>query len=643
MNCRFTVMRKCFFRMAVISAVLVLLTASPAELFSQTAPGPGDSFPPGLNRRILDYQFERADRELSPSRWMEEARRGISGVQAVWTEIAPEIFMNPESLAELNEWTEQELEKRFTRWLLERFFGAGIEERSASVFTETGAADKSLIYYTGPDGSILLDPETGDPRIIRPGDEGHEFAADLSAWKQQVRDASDREVQNYASGIMEKYPELLEYISPERKEEFEQKLAGAGGNAVLSLKREFEAVLAREERYFTAQRLGDVWSLRKKSEDQSAAAIGDKLIEEARLVCDAGIAAIEARIEAAKIEGGDLELAGAGWLEEYRAQFERGMEAWQSAEERFLVRRLEWEQSAEKTFYEGMETWNAVFVRFEEERRNWEDKARILFSEGEEFFARASETLEAAIAAAKDEYARDSALRTNAASDRAGALSSMYVLSSSAADEAGKNIEFWTKKYLELQPGAAVPQASDLESWTAQELQRLGSKAGALEGLILDELKNWSGLYLNYTARAEESRKLLMQELYALGVSSDISEAGTVFTADYYQTELLRAQGELGYWENRSALAEAVAAYAAALDAGRVTAAEGFEAWEKAKAAYDESAVLYGAAEDSLQQGGAALSAARDTLVEAAEKMKAADAALEKLRQNYDALAAALG
>ena len=622
--------RKIFFRAALASVILLIqLLNCPENVFSQTGPDFSDQNLPGLNRRILDYQFDRADRELRPDRWMEEARRGLLAARAVWAEMAPEVFADSGAIAALDEWSEEELEKRFTQWLLERFFGAGTEVPSSALFRETGEADKRLVFHTGEDGKIIYDPKTGDPLVIRPGDEGRGFAEDLLSWREITSGASARELQAYGQAVKENYPELLVYISPEREEEFWGKVSAAGSSAVLSLKHEFEAILAREERYFTAQRLGDVWSLRKKSENQSADAIGARLIEEARQVCADGIASIEAKIEAAKGDDADLTLAGSQWLEEFREQFNRGLQAWESAEERFLVRRLEWEYNAENAFREGMETWNAAFARFEEERLKWEEQARVLFMEGERFFTQASETMEKAIAGAKAEFETESRIRIDAASGMIGNLTSMYILSSAAAAEAKKNMDFWIWQYREIKTSASVPvDYTAIGQWIDEERSLYPETGDSPEAFILEELKNSLALCNSYTEKTGKYLEDLMKELPSLTSSGA------------YETELLRARGELEYWMQRSVSAEAVASYAAALDAGRTTAAESAEAWEKARSAYNEAAQLYGEAEDSLKTGSVGLSAARNTLAAVSEKMKAADAVLETLRLNYQALTA---
>ena len=181
--------------------------------------------------------------------------------------------------------------------------------------------------------------------------------------------------------------------------------------ARISLRGEFEGLVAREERLFVACRTGDIYSLRKKSDDAAASMITGKLIDEVEAACAGGIASLTAKMEEAAAGTGDLVLAGSEWLEEYREQFNRGLKAWEEAEERFFMRRIEWEQDAGLLYAEGEESWIRAFEHFEEERRNWELNVKALFDSGEKLFLDASENLEKAIAGARAEFDRDARLR----------------------------------------------------------------------------------------------------------------------------------------------------------------------------------------------------------------------------------------
>ena len=483
-------------------------------LFAQTGNNSQSSIIQNHGRYLLEYQFERADRESSPLGWMEEARRGLSHIQAVWAEMFPDLFNDPLALNDLIQWSENELEKRFTLWLLDRFFGYRIEQNFAGVFLETGEAGRMLIFHTGEDGLFLYDENSGDPKVIRPGDEGHDFYSDLALWRDMTYGRAENEINSINYGIRELYPELLNYFDSEQREEIEMYISLAIEGTVGSIRTEFEAVLAREERYFTAQRLGDIYSFRRRSESQSAEAIALLLIEEARLASAESIASIEAKIEAARGDERNIDISGADWLDEFMVQFYRGIQAWEQAEEQFLIRRLEWEESTERTFHENMNSWLAILSRFDEERRNWEEQARILFMEGESLFMEASEKLNAAIMAARAEFEEDRRFRASAASGRAGALTSILLLNSTAAKEAGNNLIFWINEYRVYNPMASIPEEEEaLFIWIENELAGINQFTRAHETFMLNEINTWFSLYQNYTTRTEESRINLLKEL----------------------------------------------------------------------------------------------------------------------------------
>ena len=161
-------------RVLLFFVLVSIHISSPSPVYSQSALDLINS-----SRRILDHQFDRADRELSPALWMEEARRGITHTWAIWAEMAPDLIQDPHSMTIIRSWTEEELEKRFTRWLLERFFGTGIELRGSALFQEIRDTERNLLYHIGPDGNILYDPRTGDPLLIRPMEDGRDFNIDL--------------------------------------------------------------------------------------------------------------------------------------------------------------------------------------------------------------------------------------------------------------------------------------------------------------------------------------------------------------------------------------------------------------------------------------------------------------------------------
>ncbi|WP_461257485.1 hypothetical protein, partial [Treponema sp. R80B11-R83G3] len=191
----------------------------------------------------------------------------------------------------------------------------------------------------------------------------------------------------------------------------------------------------------------DIWSLRKKSDDEAARMFTEKLIAETDESCKKGIEELNAKIEQASAGVGDLALLGEEWLNLYKEQFERGLKAWEDAEERFFIRRIEWEQESFTLFSEGEAVWLSAFNQFEEERQKWELNAKELFQTGESLFKNISKDFEKTIADAKKEFELNAAIRIEEGTNKVKALIDMYLVSSSAAVSSIENIKFWQKQF----------------------------------------------------------------------------------------------------------------------------------------------------------------------------------------------------
>ncbi|MDR0878234.1 MAG: hypothetical protein LBN21_09285, partial [Treponema sp.] len=450
------------------TALVLVLILIPLNGFSQNKPDVK-----GFDKSVFDYHFSRADRELSPDRWIAEARRGIDLSLSSWEFIAGELYDDPLLLIEaektITQWSREELEDRFTQWLFSRFFGDETESFASKINNVIDESNLHYIYHLDDDGNIMYDKETGDPSFIRPGEEGRNFIQDLDQWQDAAKNHLETETGVFSAYTAAAFPELLSYIPAEDRSGFEEKLMHVLSKTTFNLKKQFEGLVAREERLFTARRTGDVWSLRKKSNDETAGAITARLISDAEAVTAAGIASLTARIEEAAAGSGDMVLAGTEWLAEYQRQFDAGLKAWTDAEERFFIRRIEWEQNAGLYYAEADEAWIAAYNKFEQERQSWELNAKKLFESGAAVFKTTSENLEKAIQDAKIEFERDMQLRTEAGVEQAKAWMNMYVTSSSVVTAAQENIQYWLLQY----SGSEAPSllSGSFGIWVDNEIQ----------------------------------------------------------------------------------------------------------------------------------------------------------------------------
>jgi hypothetical protein len=460
----------------IISILLTMIFITgifPPVVFSQPNPSPLGEVK-GFNRAVIDSHFSKADRELSPERWLEEAKFGVTQAINAWEFIAVNFYENPllyeEAKNQLLKWSDEELEKRFSQWLMGRFFGKAAEEAYLNLSKMFNESQKNYSWHLDDEGNVIFDDKTGDPLVIRPDEEGREFSRDLTLWRGETDEIVNTTGASFNNVISNLYPELLAYIPVESRGSMSEIFNESFSYQKGAIKREFENIAAREERIFTNRRTRDIWSLRKKRDDEAAGKFTERLIAETNDSCKRGIEEINSRIEQAAAGTGDLALLGEEWLRLYTEQFERGLKAWEDAEERFFIRRIEWEQESFKLLSEGEDLWLSAFEQFEKERQNWELNAKELFKTGETLFKTISEDFEKTIAEAKKEFELNIAIRIAEGTNKVKALIDMYLVYASAAISLMDNIKFWQKQYGDSEKDI---RDSDFQDWILQEIENV--------------------------------------------------------------------------------------------------------------------------------------------------------------------------
>ena len=632
-------MHKGVFHKTISIFLIMIFTAGlfPVSLFSQ--PNTVSSFNEikGFNKSVLDSHFSRADRQLSLDRWLEEAKRGLTQAIYAWELTADKIYDNPfllnEAKNQLEKLSNEELEKRFSQWLLGRFFGEAAGNAVTDLLLMFDETQKNYSWHLDDNGSIVFDDITGDPMIIRPDDTGREFSEDLLAWKNESKNIISKTINSFDNIMIRFYPELLSYIPLEQREKAGDIFYNAALEKSNAIKMEFENIAVREESIFYNRRTRDIWSLRKKSEDQSARLFTEKLIAETEESCGKGIDALNEKIEQAAARTGDLALLGEEWLQLYKEQFDRGLRAWEEAEERFFIRRIEWEQESFRLYSEGEETWLAAFNQFDEERQKWELSAKELFSAGEKMFMKLSEDFQKNITEAKKEFELNMEMRIGEGTTKIKATIDMYLVCASAAVSAMDNLKFWYSQY-NVQDKAS-PGDSYFSAWLSNELIKKPGNA------ILRDMQKAFNLYSSYMDKAIEVRNRIQSdyaELLGTGMLKDILLPGASsedFCLDEYQIALIKAKALVLYWERRTGIAEAVLKYADELSAERMTEAEGIRAWEEAKSAYNASLVNYEMELKKLYETGENIKNQQDVLQKLSQEMLKEEEKLNLLNQEY--------
>lgn len=617
--------------------VIAIVCAPPAR-----AQAPGAL---GFDERLYGYAFAAAERSWAAGgdearAWLDAARAGSAAYLSRWERDAAALYDDPADFAEaaerLGAWIKADLAARFDAWLRDRFFGHGASALRAKVAEGAARANRARLYLLDEHGHPSYDA-AGDPVYRRELDG---LAEDGQAWRGIAHEARDAAVEGYRAWLSERRAELLAFLPEDGREGFEAAMGRASSSALERATRELDALLEREERLFVARRTSDSWSLRRKSDSEAASEIAARLLSEVGAACDASIRSLSARVEAAggAVDVADLSAAGTAWLDAFQEQFDRGLSSWREAEERFMIRRIEWEREAGAAYMRGDRAWAEAYARLDSRRLAWEAEASALLRGGEEAFARAGAELEANIARARAEFERDAADRNRASVERAEAWVDVYAEAGWARRSAEEGLSYWLSRL-----GAPAPEADDpgLPAWLNSELA--SAPAGGERERVLREAKDCLEAIGACGARANEALERLVvlcgSELGSKGLGAEGEPTGFL---NEYQIAVIRAQAVEGYWRKRVGIARAVAAYAEDLSSGRATEAESMARLGEARARYEAAGRDYAAAEETLRDAGASVSTAREAAVAAGVALSAAGTALEAAAREYAELMGSL-
>lgn len=622
---------------SLVALFIALACAAPAR-----AQAPGAL---GFDERLYGLAYAEAERSRASGgeearAWLDAARAGSAAYLSRWERDAGALYDDPAAFAEaaarLGAWAKADLAERFAAWLRDRFLGRGASALKAKVAEGAALANRDRLYLMDELGRVAYDA-AGDP-FYRRDAEG--LAEDGEAWRGIALAARDAAVEGYGAWLSERRAELLAYLPEGDREGFALAIGRASSSALERATRELDALLEREERLFVARRTSDAWSLRRKSDSEAASEIASRLLAEVGAACDASVRSLSARVEATNgvVDVAELSAAGTAWLDAFKEQFDRGLSSWREAEERFMIRRLEWEREAGAAYERGNRAWAEAYARLDSRRLAWEAEASALLRSGEEAFARAGAELEANIARARIEFERDAADRSRASVERAEAWVDVYAEAGWARRSAEEGLSYWLSRL-----GASAPEADDpgLRAWLSSELG--AAQAGGERARALSEAKGCLEAIEGYAAQANEAFERLVglcgSELREAGLGDAGEPTGFL---DEYRIAVIRAKAAEGYWNKRVGIAQAVVAYAEDLSSGRATEAESAARLGQARAAYEAAGRAYADAEGALRNAGASVSSAREEASAARGALSAAGAELESAAREYAELMGAL-
>ena len=237
-----------------------------------------------------------------------------------------------------------------------------------------------LYIYDADSGSYRRD-SAGD--LMLQGIEGYEEArekgakSDKDAWLAEVTTAGNTALAAWREKTRAAYLELLASEGIDEHSDIATALSASIARYQAAAERDFHGLTVRHERRLSHLRLRDTLSARREGESRSAGEVTEKLVSAAQNSLQASTDSLEAAIPETD-DVGAVKVNPREWQASFRRQFEAGLEAWGSAEDRFVAQRLKWETEAQKAYRAAEEEWDKAFTQFGEAREAWLERMNTI-------------------------------------------------------------------------------------------------------------------------------------------------------------------------------------------------------------------------------------------------------------------------
>jgi len=507
-----------------------------------------------------------------------------------------------------------------------------------TLIEEIDRQDRSRLYQS-ENGTVLFD-ESGDP-LLRSSDP-EEIRRDRAAWESGIRTVRDSVLRDWDLSADTLLSDILHRLSPDLRDSVEEQMTVKLKGYRTMVRRETDRLITWSAEKFDYSRNEDIYSLRKKSEDETAAALTDSLIRNTRMLLDETDRALEqglSDLKDAAVEEASFSLES--WDESFRKEFGRGLDKWDRAEKALMAERIDWELRAETGYLEAEKAWDEAFDHFARSRTEWIRKLSGILEEGRVMWISKEESFNTRfrkIALELEEAALEQERKF--ASQVESALA-VYRESAALVVSAEENILFYRKKLEEEQPplDALNRKITELEEEIAaigdgwfssinrgflqnrlkaatESRDRRQATADSLNG----ELTNWVTLKASFRHQMAAAESMLRSlENTAVGYDSSVP-AGSL------ENEITRMDDLAGRLYIQWQISEAVVDYADQNSSLRPTEAQTREDLKEAGGSLAEEERIYGEAIEDLE-------AIRIRLSEKQSALKASRTALEAARQ----------
>ena len=263
----------------------VFLVVLSVNLFSQPD---NRTFLPGLSEfQVIDHYLELADRQSVEQQWVEYARFGLNTVLADWERL---MLMRQGDDFDISDYRPQAeaafndiITERHARWISSSFFSAASPSELGALSSEIETLNMRYLYETGDDGSLRYKDASGYHDVYSYDDESSPVLREKGEkrlWRESLQSTITSLMSEWAEKMTTAFSELRTSISDIR---LRKMLDTAYDSDFVSFSESYRNELNRlfqmEQSRFSGRRLYDQYSLQRRTEDDTAESVAEKLIQ----------------------------------------------------------------------------------------------------------------------------------------------------------------------------------------------------------------------------------------------------------------------------------------------------------------------------------------------------------------------------
>ena len=228
------------------------------------------------------------------------------------------------------------------------------------------------------------------------------------------------------------------------------------------IREETDRFVIWSSRSFDSMRKDDHFSLRNKSEDETASSLAENLILETRLSLQETDQALEEGIDNLKnavVQEAHFSIEH--WDKSFQDEFQIGLEKWNRAEEELIAERLDWELRIETGYCEAEQFWDEALIQFSQQRREWIQEVSLLLEEGRQAWAFREDSFSEQFQSIAQDIEAAAAEQEYKFSKQVQSALELYRENLSLLSAAKENSLFYQNKMNQLQ-GSISSQLSDI-------------------------------------------------------------------------------------------------------------------------------------------------------------------------------------